>query len=212
MNDDYKAVIDALQAETSMPDSSAARIEAALAEAFERHRAAAAHVIPQRRRYSHTWMAAAAAVLLLASLAAWRLSFVTVNNVTAPLSANTPTESRPVRSHAPATGASSLPVAPHPMVSAGARPSGRVHPIARPRPPAVIRPSGFVELPGAAALPAFESGAIVRMELPVASLPSYGVDISTGGASHPVEADVLVGQDGRARAIRLVTNNMRSVQ
>ncbi len=48
----------------------------------------------------------------------------------------------------------------------------------------------FVTWPGATAWPPFESGALVRVVLPV-----------DGGV---VEADVIVGQDGFARAIRLV--------
>jgi hypothetical protein len=69
-----------------------------------------------------------------------------------------------------------------------------------------------VELPWTAGLPAFESGEIVRMEVPVASLPTYGIDISSGAGNGPVAADVLIGQDGFARAIRLVTNTARSTQ
>jgi anti-sigma factor RsiW len=48
----------------------------------------------------------------------------------------------------------------------------------------------FVVLPGASALPRFESGQVIRVEVP-----------SAGGA---ITADVLVGQDGLARAVRLV--------
>ena len=48
----------------------------------------------------------------------------------------------------------------------------------------------FVAWPGATAWPPFESGELIRVELPV-----------DGGV---VEADVLVGQDGFARAVRLV--------
>ena len=92
-----------------------------------------------------------------------------------------------------------------PQESRGHRPAHRAEP-AR-----VVSPSGFVELPWSAGLPAFESGEIVRMEVPVASLPAYGIDISSG-ADRPVEADILIGQDGFARAIRLVTNSARSVQ
>jgi hypothetical protein len=70
--------------------------------------------------------------------------------------------------------------------------------------PAVVRPVGFVALPGAAALPDFESGEIVRMEIPLTSLPTYGIEILPDAQGSPVEADLLVGQDGQARAIRLV--------
>jgi hypothetical protein len=77
--------------------------------------------------------------------------------------------------------------------------------------PSVIQPAGFVAVPAAAKLPQFESGLIVRMALPVTALPSYGVDIFRASSGEPVEADVLVGQDGLARAIRLV-NTSRSQQ
>jgi hypothetical protein len=70
--------------------------------------------------------------------------------------------------------------------------------------PAVVRPVGFVALPGAAGLPDFESGEIVRMEIPLTSLPTYGIEILPDAQGSPVEADLLVGQDGQARAIRLV--------
>jgi hypothetical protein len=71
----------------------------------------------------------------------------------------------------------------------------------------VVRPVGFVALPGAAGLPDFESGEIVRMEIPVTSLPTYGIEILPDAQGSPVEADLLVGQDGQARAIRLVTRS-----
>jgi hypothetical protein len=67
-------------------------------------------------------------------------------------------------------------------------------------------------LPWTAGLPAFESGEIVRMDIPVASLPTYGIDISSGTGRGPVEAVGLFGQDGFARAIRLVTTTSRSTQ
>lgn len=70
--------------------------------------------------------------------------------------------------------------------------------------PKVIFAEGFVPLPIAAGLPDFESGEIVRVEIPVASLPSYGIEIVPDAKRTPVQADLLVGQDGQARAIRLV--------
>jgi hypothetical protein len=63
---------------------------------------------------------------------------------------------------------------------------------------------GFVPLPVAVGLPDFESGEIVRVEIPVTSLPSYGIEIVPDARRSPVQADLLVGQDGHARAIRLV--------
>jgi len=57
-------------------------------------------------------------------------------------------------------------------------------------PAAATDPSVFVALPGASALPHFERGEVIRVEVP-----------SAGGA---VQVDVLIGQDGLARAARLV--------
>ena len=83
----------------------------------------------------------------------------------------------------------------------------------RPARPQVVRPARFVALPGTAGLPEFESGTIVRLKLSLASLPSYGVDITRAGSDRPVEADVLVGQDGQPRAIRLMSSgNARNVR
>jgi len=78
---------------------------------------------------------------------------------------------------------------------------------APPAPPAVStdETGEFVSLPAADRLPRFESGMIVRVELPVSSLPAYGFPITPGGAPALVPADVLVGQDGQPRAIRLVS-------
>jgi hypothetical protein len=64
--------------------------------------------------------------------------------------------------------------------------------------------AGFIPLPAADGLPGFDSGMIVRVALPTASLPAYGLAIAPE-ATRMVNADVLVGQDGQARAIRLVS-------
>lgn len=68
----------------------------------------------------------------------------------------------------------------------------------------VVRATGFVSIPGADGLPDFESGEIVRVEIPLTSLPTYGIEILPDARGTPVAADLLVGQDGQARAIRLV--------
>jgi hypothetical protein len=60
----------------------------------------------------------------------------------------------------------------------------------------------FVIWPGAAELPRFESGHLMRMELPVSALPSLGL-VAPPSRAVVVQADVLVGQDGFPRAVRL---------
>jgi hypothetical protein len=61
----------------------------------------------------------------------------------------------------------------------------------------------FVPWPGVAALPQFESGQLVRTELPASVLPLLGIEPASGVTSEIVMADVLIGQDGLARAVRL---------
>lgn len=91
------------------------------------------------------------------------------------------------------------------VMQAGA-PSGE-----RSRPPAAATATelfpGFVAVPGSASLPTLESASIVRYELPVSALPAYGVEIASDVPRRSVEADLLVGQDGYARAIRVVSVN-----
>ena len=69
----------------------------------------------------------------------------------------------------------------------------------------------FMLLPVASGLPALESGVIVRIELPVSALPAYGVEVISDIPKNRVEADLLVGQDGQARAIRFITVDRSSV-
>jgi hypothetical protein len=75
-----------------------------------------------------------------------------------------------------------------------------------PSPPsAADRP--FLEIPYTAPLAPYERTRIVRMQVPVAALIAAGFEVhavDTGGA---LEAEVLFGQDGRAHAIRPVTNS-----
>jgi len=61
----------------------------------------------------------------------------------------------------------------------------------------------FVIVPGAEGLPRMESGTIVRMDLPVSVLPKLGVIPPAAGRA-TVKADLVIGQDGLTRAVRLV--------
>jgi len=62
---------------------------------------------------------------------------------------------------------------------------------------------GFVAWPGADAYPPFESGSLVRVDLPVAALPGLGLSARSSDVT-VVQADIVIGQDGFARAVRLV--------
>ena len=45
---------------------------------------------------------------------------------------------------------------------------------------------------------------LVRVEVPRAAMIAFGIPISAENANEPIEADVLLGPDGLARAVRLV--------
>jgi hypothetical protein len=62
---------------------------------------------------------------------------------------------------------------------------------------------GFYPLPEAEALPAVESAMVVRVQLPVSSLRLMGVPVNEEGADANIQAELLLGQDGLARAVRL---------
>jgi hypothetical protein len=196
------------QAESMRPEAVAAmeqRLLAAFAEHHGRTRRSA-RVTPTRVR----WMAAAAALLLSAG------AFLAWSVLQVPRPAPGIATALPVRPSAGSTSAVP-PVRPSTMATGdpAVRPSQpraeRPRPRPRPAPKVPDIPSvEFVALPGAASLPRFESGSIVRVDLPLSSLAAYGVDISTSGGKGPVKADVLVGQDGEPRAIRLVSRSIPS--
>jgi hypothetical protein len=60
----------------------------------------------------------------------------------------------------------------------------------------------FVVWPGAAGLPTFESGHLIRVAMPAPVVLSLGL-VPPMSQTAVVQADVLVGQDGLPRAVRL---------
>jgi hypothetical protein len=61
----------------------------------------------------------------------------------------------------------------------------------------------FIEIPYTPALADYDSGRVVRVNMPGASVRSLGLPVM----SDRVEADLFVGDDGVARAIRLVSSS-----
>ena len=63
---------------------------------------------------------------------------------------------------------------------------------------------GFIPLPNAGRLPDTEDVNLVRVELPRSAMIALGLEVSPERASELVEADVMLGPDGLARAVRFV--------
>jgi hypothetical protein len=62
----------------------------------------------------------------------------------------------------------------------------------------------FIPLVQAGPYTQAEEGHLVRVELPRSALASFGLPVNAEAAGDRVKADVLMGQDGIARAIRFV--------
>jgi hypothetical protein len=63
--------------------------------------------------------------------------------------------------------------------------------------------ASFYPLPQAESLPDVENAMVVRVQLPVSSLRSLGFPVDEERADE-VQAELLLGQDGLARGVRLV--------
>lgn len=53
--------------------------------------------------------------------------------------------------------------------------------------------------------PPFERGELVRMTVPASAMRDVGLFVNASNLDDPVQADVLIGQEGLARAIRFVS-------
>jgi hypothetical protein len=62
----------------------------------------------------------------------------------------------------------------------------------------------FIDLPGTATLPVSAETSILRVQLAKGDLRQYGFDVPPQVAAEIVRADFIVGNDGMARAIRLI--------
>jgi hypothetical protein len=197
---DLTAALQALSAE-AQAWSTSPEIEHRLQAAFEAERTAGvppSEPAPRINRWDYA-LAIAAIVALAVWLGSRPARPAGPATASAPSPAAAPAGRPPLVSAPPAVAA--LRPSERPAVRTPRRLRARVAPAPR------VRSFEFVALPSAVGLPDFESGSVVRIQVPVAALPEYGVDIGPNMQRVTVEADVLVGQDGQPRAIRLVTDD-----
>jgi hypothetical protein len=171
--------------DTSVPPLNA-RFEAALLTAFDN--AQRRRRLPRQR---FLYATAAAAVLAVATI-----TLVRHRQPTPAVPAVVEVSRRPSVTASPAS-----------VAAAGESPRELDAKPIRPRRTASRRTAGsrsgdaFITWPGASDLPAFESGQLMRVQLPASVALSLG--LAPSARARVVQADVLVGQDGFARAIRL---------
>jgi hypothetical protein len=66
----------------------------------------------------------------------------------------------------------------------------------------------FVQIPYVAPRAPYERAEVMRMKVPLTALIAAGFEVHSAEVGAAVNADVLVGQDGRALAIRLVPSSI----
>jgi hypothetical protein len=70
----------------------------------------------------------------------------------------------------------------------------------------------FLPIPYTQPLQPGERAEVVRMDMPVAALIAAGFPVATSDAGAEASADVIIGEDGRARAVRLISISERSIE
>jgi len=70
----------------------------------------------------------------------------------------------------------------------------------------------FLAIPYTQPLGPGERAEVVRVEMPVAALIAAGFPVATSDAGAEASADVIIGEDGRARAVRLISISERSIE
>jgi hypothetical protein len=169
-------------AERDRAKEAPSRVEEAVLREFRRRR-----VLRQWRR-AGLWTSAVAAAAVIVTLA-----------LPGPQAPPAPAY-EPVSSAAEATVA---PAAPSPAPVTPAAPARRP----RRAPPPPLKPREVVTefFPLVDVAPPFESGELVRVTLPAAAMRTVGLPVREDRLLDRIQADVLVGQEGMARAIRFVS-------
>jgi hypothetical protein len=207
---EQQALTAAVRATTkSLRDEGAStQIELALRAAFRKQMGAApalsygGNAPIHMRQWPKRILFAVAAALLIALLAGtiWRWSFADQKQKTATVQ---PTPSAPKKNE---KLPERFPPAPEPETVrhiAGERRRARL-PVQRSITSSAEVTTEFIALANEGELVPLESGQVLRVELPTSTLISMGIPITAEDVSKPVLADLLVGQDGMARAIRFV--------
>ena len=187
-------------AEERAPES----IGAALVTAFHEHNPALSGdmVIPLPLKAVRKWRfeAAAAAIVILVSMVAilWLYSRSRIEKQVAVTSPPAPTNTQ---EPALQTTPRNLEVASNPATT---RPNRSHHRATRPKTNTAEEVTEFFPLMEGIDLDSLEAVQSVRVELPASALVDLGLPGSPETPTRPVKADVLLGVDGMARAIRFV--------
>jgi hypothetical protein len=189
-----------------------ARVEASLIAAFRERHSASLPVSVSAPGASRRWLYVAAGVAASAVIAIL-ISLIAMQTRSAETSSpeearNHKEEPTEVQAPSPAPGPEKRAVSGNPR--RGVRP---IKPVIKSKPTApdanaprreVEIATDFFPLVNREALNQLDSGQLVRVELPRSALMSFGLPMNMERAGERIKADVVVGEDGLARAIRFV--------
>jgi cytochrome c-type biogenesis protein CcmH/NrfF len=211
---DERALTAAFQTLSRVADEQAPpRVEAAVLAAFREKHASVPAIAPQRqsRRWLYAVAAAAAVMIIVGMLAvlATRNSHLKDENASNKSPEIKPERLTPIPFVTP-TPPSTVEPAPSPVVNN--KPKGVKKNKLAPQPslassnpdnkPTEIA-TDFIPLM-VGAVEQMDGGQVMRVELPRSALMSFGLPMDMERATERVKADVVVGNDGLARAIRFV--------
>lgn len=171
-------------------------VEKRLLAAFRRKQA-------QRRwRNGLTWSIAAAAVIAVL-FAGWRQRAVPAEHIPPPQRVAT----RPPQLAVATPPQVESTVASTSLTSGAAPVKARRPPLARPAPPRNLQTREIVTefFPLLDVAPPFERGELLRVTVPASTMRKVGLPVNQDRLGDRIYADVLVGQEGLARAIRFVS-------
>ena len=200
--------------EAMKPLGAASRIDARVIAACRSRSNVFNSRMPQRRR---TWAAVAAVVLLLIGFGVrWRHVLLKPNNSMAgqsrtaeiqPVSrqsAPNPSSDSPIKEGHKAITHKSKSVASRSSPLQSTKSDRQGSPLSSALTAKNEIATDFFSVGDTSALSLADGGQLVRVELPRSALMRFGLPVNTDRASERVKADVLVGADGIARAIRFV--------
>jgi hypothetical protein len=64
--------------------------------------------------------------------------------------------------------------------------------------------TGFVSVPFVEPIGPTETARVVRVRMPVGALAKWGMPVATANPNQSIDADVVLGEDGLARAVRFI--------
>ena len=218
---DERALIDGLRFVAKTANEEApARVEAALLAAFRQQRAAlpavaAARTARQRWLYAAASVAAAALIVTLLALVASRTRD---SQQPGPQNAANPSpsvtdEPRPAPPQQQATQSTEKSEVIVQAADQRRSTADRTRKVGRPKPSVddLNKPAAdaeiatdFIPLMNRETLAEMDGGQVMRVELPRSALMSFGLPMDMERAAERIKADVVVGNDGLARAIRFV--------